>query len=135
MLKVLDTFAGAGGFSAGFVMAGCEVVGGIEMDSWASETFSLNHPKATVLARQIQEVGDDELDEVFGSQQPDVLLGGPPCQGYSICRKDSGDPSDPRNSLFMECFSPAWSSWRTSRISRRPAPIRAKRLSASSDAS
>lgn len=102
MLRVLDTFAGAGGFSAGFAMAGCEVVGGVELDSWASETFALNHPGTTVLAKQIQEVSDEELEEVFGSQHPDVLLGGPPCQGYSICRKDSGDPADPRNSLFME---------------------------------
>ena len=54
MLKVLDTFAGAGGFSAGFALAGCEVVGGIETDTWAGETFALNHPGATVLVKLIQ---------------------------------------------------------------------------------
>ena len=102
MFKVLDTFAGAGGFSLGFQMAGNEIVGAVEVDCWASETFALNHPEATVLTRQIQDVGDDELEEVFGSQHPDVLLGGPPCQGYSICRRDAGDLADPRNTLFME---------------------------------
>lgn len=83
-------------------MAGCEVVGGVEIDSWASETFALNHPQATVLARPLQDISDDELEGTFGRRRPDVLLGGPPCQGYSICRKDAGDPADPRNSMFME---------------------------------
>lgn len=101
-LKVLDTFAGAGGFSLGFEMAGCEVVGGIEMDSWASETFAHNHEAAVVITRDIQQVSDDELSDVFATRRPDVLLGGPPCQGFSICRKSAGDPTDPRNSLFNE---------------------------------
>ncbi|EIT0511976.1 DNA cytosine methyltransferase, partial [Salmonella enterica] len=37
-VKVLDTFAGAGGFSLGFHMAGAEIIGAIEVDSWATET-------------------------------------------------------------------------------------------------
>lgn len=102
MFNVLDTFAGAGGFSLGFQMAGNEVIGGVEVDSWASETFVLNHPKATVIQRDLRQVSDGELMERFGRHPLDVLVGGPPCQGYSICRKDAGDPADPRNSLFME---------------------------------
>ncbi len=101
-LKVLDTFAGAGGFSLGFELAGCEIAGGIEMDSWASETFACNHKNALVITRDIQQVSDAELLETFASRGPDVLLGGPPCQGFSICRKAAGDPTDPRNSLFNE---------------------------------
>lgn len=100
--RVVDTFAGAGGFSLGFAMAGCEVVGGIELDSWASQTFKHNHEKAVVLQRDIQTVTDDELRENFSAQRPHILLGGPPCQGFSICRKEAGDPTDPRNSLFVE---------------------------------
>ncbi|MCI5130743.1 MAG: DNA (cytosine-5-)-methyltransferase, partial [Candidatus Electrothrix sp. EH2] len=39
-ITVLDTFAGAGGFSLGFEMAGCAIVGAIEQDKWACETFA-----------------------------------------------------------------------------------------------
>ena len=101
-LKVLDTFAGAGGFSLGFELAGCEVVGGIELDSWASQTFAHNHKGAVVIQRDIQSVSDEELEDAFADRKPDILLGGPPCQGFSICRKNSGDSTDPRNSLFVE---------------------------------
>lgn len=101
-LNVLDTFAGAGGFSLGFELAGCQVVGGIEIDSWASETFAHNHQDALVLKRDIQSISDDELGDLFADQHPDILLGGPPCQGFSLCRKNAGDPTDPKNSLFIE---------------------------------
>jgi DNA (cytosine-5)-methyltransferase 1 len=101
-LNVLDTFAGAGGFSLGFELAGCRVVGGIEIDSWASQTFAHNHKDALAITRDIQLITDDELRDAFANRKPDVLLGGPPCQGFSICRKHAGDPTDPRNSLFNE---------------------------------
>ncbi len=101
-LTVLDAFAGAGGFSLGFELAGFKVIGGIEIDSWASETFAHNHKDALVITRDIQLISDDELCDVFANRKPDILLGGPPCQGFSICRKNAGDPTDPRNSLFVE---------------------------------
>ncbi|MGB4468167.1 MAG: DNA cytosine methyltransferase [Azovibrio sp.] len=100
--KILDTFAGAGGFSLGFQLAGAELIGAIERDSWASETFKFNHPEATVLHRDITDLTDEEILKNFGSKKPNVILGGPPCQGFSICNKNSGDPKDPRNSLFEE---------------------------------
>lgn len=99
--RVLDTFAGAGGFSLGFHLSGhFDVVGAIEVDEWAAATFKYNHPSANVLVKNITEVTDNELKEQFNNI--DFLLGGPPCQGYSICRKNYGDPKDPRNSLFKE---------------------------------
>lgn len=101
-LTVLDTFAGAGGFSLGFELAGCRVLGGIEIDSWASETFAHNHKDSLVVTRDIQSVSDDELCDLFAKRRPNILLGGPPCQGFSICRKNAGDPTDPRNSLFVD---------------------------------
>lgn len=102
-MRVLDIFAGAGGFSLGFHMAGgYEIVGAIERDKWAAETFQFNHPLATVINKDIEEVTDEEIMETFGQSEIDVLLGGPPCQGFSICNKNNGDPKDPRNSLFME---------------------------------
>lgn len=101
-MKVLDTFSGAGGFSLGFEQAGCEVIGAIEIDQWASDTFKYNHPNATVIKSPIEDVTDDEIIKMFKENNPDIILGGPPCQGFSICTKFNGDPKDPRNSLFEQ---------------------------------
>ncbi len=99
---VLDTFAGAGGFSLGFQMAGAEIIGAIEIDSWASETFAYNHSKATVLQKDITTLSDKQIISTFGKSKLDIILGGPPCQGFSICNQNNGDPKEPRNSLFQE---------------------------------
>lgn len=99
--KILDVFSGAGGFSCGFEMAGCHVVGAIEHDKWAADTFSYNHPKAKMLLGNIEDFSSEYLKSAF-SDKPDIIIGGPPCQGFSICVKNAGDPKDPRNSLFIE---------------------------------
>lgn len=100
--SVLDTFAGAGGFSLGFQLAGAKVVGAIEMDRWACETFQYNHPEATVLQGDITQMSDEIIIKSFKELRPDIILGGPPCQGFSICNRNNGDPKDPRNTLFEE---------------------------------
>ena len=99
---VLDAFAGAGGFSLGFQLAGCSILGAIERDAWASETFAFNHPEAKVLVTDIERLSDSEILQTFGDPRPFIIVGGPPCQGFSVCRQHSGDPDDPRNSLFEE---------------------------------
>ncbi len=101
-MKVLDTFAGAGGFSLGFEMAGAKIIGAIESDLWACETFRFNHPKAKVIQEDITQISDKDIVDLFSSYNPDIVLGGPPCQGFSVCNKNSGDAKDPRNSLFEE---------------------------------
>ncbi len=101
-MKVLDTFAGAGGFSLGFEMVGCEIIGAIETDAWACKTFQFNHPDATVIKANIEDLSNEKLLVLFEGNKPDIILGGPPCQGFSICNKNNGDPKDPRNSLFEE---------------------------------
>jgi len=101
--KVLDTFAGAGGFSLGFHMTGhYDIIGAIERDKWATETFQTNHPNSKVIQSPIESLNDDEIKEFFKDNKPDVILGGPPCQGFSIANKKAGDPKDPRNSLFKQ---------------------------------
>lgn len=100
--NVLDTFAGAGGFSLGFQLTNhYEIVGAIEQDKWAAETFSTNHPNTNVIVGDIRNVSDATLKEQFYGNV-DILLGGPPCQGFSQANKNAGDPKDPRNSLFKE---------------------------------
>ena len=101
-LRVLDLFAGAGGFSLGFEQAGCEIVGAIEMDKWASETFKFNHPKSVMVNQDIESVTAEEVSDLFRGKHPDIIIGGPPCQGFSVCNRLNGDPKDPRNSLFQQ---------------------------------
>lgn len=100
--QVLDSFAGAGGFSLGFQMAGGTIAGAIEIDRFASETFKANHPESTVFTGDLGSLSAKRIECLFSKQSPDVILGGPPCQGYSICNKNAGDPKDPKNSLFRE---------------------------------
>jgi len=100
--RVLDTFAGAGGFSLGFEQAGCVISGAVEMDDWASSTFAYNHPLAKVITKDIRLLKDKELCSQFKNNAPDIILGGPPCQGFSIANINKGDPKDPRNTLFQE---------------------------------
>lgn len=101
-MNVLDTFAGAGGFSLGFSLTKrFRIVGAIESDEWAAATFKRNHQDATVLVGDIRKYGNRDLLKAF-KEKPDIILGGPPCQGFSIANKRAGDPTDPRNSLFRE---------------------------------
>ena len=99
-VKVFDVFSGAGGFSCGFEMAGCSIIGAVEHDKWAADTFQYNHPNARMLLGDIESFSDETLRSQI--DQPDIIIGGPPCQGFSVCVKNAGDPKDPRNSLFVE---------------------------------
>ncbi len=101
-MKVLDIFSGSGGFSLGFKLAGYNIIGAIEEDKWAAETFQFNMKDANVLIGDIQKFSDDYLLQQFKDNKPEIILGGPPCQGFSICNKDSGNFKDIRNSLFQE---------------------------------
>ncbi|NJM43757.1 MAG: DNA cytosine methyltransferase, partial [Brachymonas sp.] len=101
-MRVLDLFAGAGGFSLGFHMAGHEVVGALETDAWACDTFRFNHPEALVWKQDISKASDADIVEKYADLSPDIIIGGPPCQGFSIANRKAGDPKDPRNSLFKD---------------------------------
>lgn len=96
--KVLDLFCGAGGLSWGFEKAGFTVQWGL--DNWraAVRTFQVNHPSAVVYEADITEVSDSTLKEWFGGAE--VVVGGPPCQGFSTAGKRLLD--DPRNKLVKE---------------------------------
>lgn len=98
--KVLDLFAGAGGFSLGFKAAGFEVVGACELDEWASDTIRSNFPEETVLSGDIRKISEADFRNKFG--EVDVIIGGPPCQGFSIANVGGRKADDPRNTLFRE---------------------------------
>lgn len=98
---VVDLFAGAGGFSEGFEMAGCRVATANDFSPQAAETYRKNHPGTLFVEGDITnaEVKRKLLDGVRG-RQVDAVIGGPPCQGFSQAGKRIED--DPRNFLFKE---------------------------------
>ena len=98
-MNIIDLFAGCGGLSLGFEMAGFNIPLAVEIDAWASETYERNHTGTKVVTKDITKIKD--LDSLFDEKiDIDGIIGGPPCQGYSL--SGNRDRKDPRNSLFME---------------------------------
>lgn len=96
---VIDLFAGCGGLSTGYEMAGFEIPLAVEKDEWASDTYRYNHPNTKVITGDITNITD--LDSLLPSNvKVDGIIGGPPCQGFSL--SGNRDKKDPRNSLFMD---------------------------------
>lgn len=96
-MRIIDLFAGCGGMSLGFEMAGYNVVLAVEKDENAVNTYKSNRENANVLMDDITQVLN--LEEL-GIDGVDGIIGGPPCQGFSLC--GNRDNKDPRNSLFRE---------------------------------
>lgn len=96
-LRVLDLFSGAGGLSYGFELAGFEVQNAVDFWPDALETLRHNSPSVQT---HLLDLGDSQKVDEFlaGIEIPDVVIGGPPCQGFSIAGKR--DPEDPRNRLY-----------------------------------
>lgn len=100
-LTGLSLFSGCGGFSTGFRAAGFDIKGFVEIDDNLSKIYAANFPDSERLGGCIQEVRDSDLIAFLERQGPiDVLLGGPPCQGFSLAGKRKVD--DPRNELFLD---------------------------------
>ena len=97
----VDLFAGAGGFSLGAEMAGVEIEQAVEIDSWASDTLRKNHDGTQVTTADITTLSDQWIRRNL-RRNPDFVIGGPPCQGFSHAGPAKKDPKDPRNSLFRE---------------------------------
>lgn len=99
----LDLFCGAGGITEGFRQAGYTCLYGNDCMEEAIATFSCNHPQAWAEARDIEEVDPADVRNRLGLSKGslDVLVGGPPCQGFSINAPERF-LKDPRNKLFKD---------------------------------
>ena len=99
-LRVLDLFCGAGGLSLGFRLAGFEIVGGVEWDKAAMETHKKNFKTKFEFCGDIRQISDKRIEETI--KNVDVIIGGPPCQGFSAANRYEKEEEDPRNKLFFE---------------------------------
>jgi DNA (cytosine-5)-methyltransferase 1 len=110
----ISLFAGAGGCSLGFQQAGYDVRYATDIAADAVESYRRNFPGTPCEAADIRELDPASLLKRvgLGHGQLDILLGGPPCQGFSSAGMKSGD--DPRNSLLrhyvrlLEGIRPKW---------------------------
>lgn len=104
---VVDLFSGAGGFQIGFEKAGFDVIFSTDFDDYCEKVHKLNRPNVPFLRTDIHDLDNNILDN-YVHKDVDVLIGGPPCQGFStIGKRISSDPKkrnekDPRNTLFRE---------------------------------
>lgn len=105
----IDLFSGCGGFSLGLEWAGLTCLAAIDFNESAIQTFRANHPEVPhVLLKDLTRFAPKELDKLLGSQRVDVIVGGPPCQGFSRARQVDGANHgerlvhDPRRELYKD---------------------------------
>jgi DNA (cytosine-5)-methyltransferase 1 len=103
MMTAIDLFAGCGGFSLGLLQAGFKVLVAVENDRWAAETYRYNLHGIKVLEEDIKGITTQRLLKESGllKGQLDLLVGGPPCQGFSTANRWRS-LKDPRSRLMYE---------------------------------
>ncbi len=111
----IDLFCGAGGLSEGFRQAGFRVLAGNDFDDVAGQTYAATHLDAVFLPGPIQDITARRLLKETGlaRSELDCLIGGPPCQAFSVYNHQRGMHDD-RSQLFreylrlVEGLSPKW---------------------------
>ena len=94
----IDLFAGAGGLSLGAEMAGISMRYAVEADAYAAASYKRNFKNATVFCEDIRKLSADKLK----TQPVFIIMGGPPCQGFSLSNTKTRDMSNPNNRMFEE---------------------------------
>lgn len=97
----VDLFAGAGGMSLGFEQAGFDVCAAVEIDPIHACIHKFNFPHCTVIPQSVKNLSGEAIRKIANIKgKVDLVIGGAPCQGFSLIGKRSFD--DPRNSLVMD---------------------------------
>lgn len=100
-LTSIDLFSGCGGLTKGFSMAGVRSIFASDIDENCEKTFTRNFPGTPFLCKDITDMTKEEVDALTGGVVPDIIIGGPPCQGFSLANKRRNKiKDDPRNKLF-----------------------------------
>jgi DNA (cytosine-5)-methyltransferase 1 len=108
--SAVDLFAGAGGFSCAALSVGIDVRAAIEYNHHACRTYSENiknkNPGLQVYEANILNLSPEQVirDAFDADKSCDILLGGPPCQGFSVHRIKDAGVDDPRNTLILRYF-------------------------------
>lgn len=100
-MQAIDLFSGAGGMSTGAAMAGISVKYAVELDGHAAQTFAFNHKSTKLFNQDIRKIRATDF-ETFESNQPKIIFGGPPCQGFSTSNQKNRDLNNPNNWLYKE---------------------------------
>lgn len=108
-MTAIDLFAGAGGLSLALQDSGYKILMANEINPRFAETHKYNFPNVPLIQKDINEVTSTDLKEIIGNQEVDLVVGGPPCQGFSVFGKrrfvntQEYDPhKDPRNFLVYQ---------------------------------
>jgi DNA (cytosine-5)-methyltransferase 1 len=99
-IKAIDLFSGCGGLTMGLHLAGIDVIGHAELVPNFEEVYKFNFPWSINLGSDIREIHEENLRGKLDLDSIDVVVGGPPCQGFSLA--GWRNPSDERNVLFRE---------------------------------
>ena len=103
-MDVIDLFSGCGGLSLGFIKEGYTINKAVEFDEKIANIYMQNHPEVEMIVDDIRNI---DQTGVFSKGEADVIIGGPPCQGFSMAgaRIRNGFIDDPRNYLFKHYFN------------------------------
>lgn len=96
----VDLFCGAGGMTQGLVAAGFKPIASVEVNPVASATYTKNFPQCNHFYGDIEEFDSQKWLDKISSPEVHLVVGGPPCQGFSVAGKRN--PNDARNRLFQE---------------------------------
>jgi DNA (cytosine-5)-methyltransferase 1 len=102
-MTYIDLFSGSGGFSLGFDNKGFQNIFSIDIEPSFCETYKYNFPNHKLIEKDICQLSDAEIKYLKEVEDIDVVIGGPPCQGFSIAGNIGRKfIDDPRNKLFKE---------------------------------
>lgn len=110
-MRIVDLFSGAGGLTFGFYYnlihgqfvrnENCDIIFANEYDAAAAEAFRRNFPDVNMINRDIKQLSEEEVLQLIGEEEVDLIVGGPPCQSYSYVGKRKYDD---KAQLYNEYF-------------------------------